>query len=108
MAMTSNNRLYVGANNCTVSPVAPPAVNQVFGCLAVFDTTAHTVFVPPESSLRQNFNVTALQPISNRTVIYVVQGGEIDIFDITTSQPSTSINQIDVLGDALGVVQIDP
>jgi hypothetical protein len=108
MAMTSNNRLYVGASNCTVSPVPPPAVNLVFGCLAVFDNSAHTVFVPPESSLRQNFNVTALQPISNRTVIYVVQGAEIDIFDITTSLPSTSINQIDVLGDAVGVVQIDP
>jgi len=105
MTMTSNNRLYVGASNCTVTPAGS---NLVFGCLAVFDTSAHTITIPPESSLRQNFNVTGLQPISNRTVIYVLQGGELDIFDITTNLPSTSITQLDFIGNAVGVVQIDP
>jgi hypothetical protein len=105
MAITSNNRLYVGSSECTVTPVA---ANLVQGCLAVFDTSAHTVSIPPESSLRQNFNVTGLQPISNRGVIYVVQGGELDIFDITTNLLSTSITQLDFIGDVVGIVQIDP
>jgi hypothetical protein len=108
MAMTSNNRLYVGGSNCTVTPVPPAGSNLVFGCLAVFDANAHTITIPPESSLRQDFNVTGLQPISNRSVIYVVQGGELDIFDITTNLPSTSITQLDILGNAIGIVQIDP
>jgi hypothetical protein len=108
MAMTSNNRLYVGAKACTVTPVPPAGSNLVVGCLAVFDTSAHTMTIPPESSLRQDFSVTGLQPISNRNVIYVVQGGELDIFDITTNLPSTSITQLDIIGNALGVVQIDP
>jgi hypothetical protein len=105
MAITSNNRLYVGANECTVTPAGS---NLVFGCLAVFDTSAHTITIPPESSLRQDFNVTGLQPISNRNVIYVIQGGELDIFDITTNLPSTSITQLDLIGNAIGIVQIDP
>jgi hypothetical protein len=105
MAMTSNNRLYVGSSDCTVTPAGS---SLVFGCLAVFDTSTHTITIPPESSLRQNFNVTGLQPISNRSVIYVVQGGELDIFDITTNLPSTSITQLDFIGNAVGVVQIDP
>jgi hypothetical protein len=108
MAMTSNNRLYVGSSDCTVTSVAPPSANLVQGCLAVFDTGANAISVPPESSLRQNFNVTGLQPISNRNVIYVVQGGALDIFDITTSLPSTSINPLIIVGNAVGIVQIDP
>jgi hypothetical protein len=106
MAMTSNNRLYVGSSKCTVSPA--PGANQVFGCLAVFDTGAHTITIPPESSLRQDFNVTALQPISGRSVIYVIQGGELDVFDITTNLLATSVTQIDFPGNVIGVVQIDP
>jgi hypothetical protein len=105
MAMTSNNRLYVGSSDCTVTAAGS---NLVSGCLAVFDTNAHAITIPPESSLRQNFNVTGLQPISNRNVIYVIQGGELDIFDITTNLPSTSITQLDIIGDAVGIVQIDP
>jgi hypothetical protein len=106
MAMTSNKRLYVGSNECTVTSAGS---NLVFGCLAVFDTSANTdPFIPPESSLRQDFNVTGLQPISNRNVIYVIQGGELDIFDITTNLPSTSITQLDLIGNAVGIVQIDP
>jgi hypothetical protein len=108
MAMTSNNRLYVGARDCTVTPVPPAGSNMVFGCLAVFDTSAHTITIPPESSFRQDFNVTGLQPISNRSVIYVIEGGELDIFDITTNLPSTSITQLDIIGNAIGIVQIDP
>ena len=106
MSFTSNSRLYIGASNCT--PKQVPGQNLVFGCLSIFDTVANTVTIPQENSLRPNFNVTAFQPISNRTVMYVVQGFELDIFDITTNAPAANITQIDVLGKAVGVVQIDP
>jgi hypothetical protein len=107
MAITSSNRLYVGAAGCTVGPVS--AQNTVQGCLSIFNTGSLAVIVPSsESSFRQNFSVTSLQLISGSNVIYVVQGGELDIFDINTDAPSTSITQLDVVGKAIEALQIDP
>lgn len=110
MAMTSNNHLYIGAAGCTVGPVS--AQNTVQGCLSIFDTgsgaSSTNPSVPAESSFRQNFDVTGLQPISGENTIYVVQGGELDIFNIATSLPSTSIQPLDIVGKAFGVLQIDP
>ncbi|HEX2330921.1 MAG TPA: hypothetical protein VHN74_19510, partial [Candidatus Angelobacter sp.] len=63
---------------------------------------------PSEPRFRQNFDVTGLQPISGRTVVYVVQGGEIDFFDSATSAVSSTITPVDIPGLAFGVVQIDP
>lgn len=105
MALTSNNRLYIGAAGCTVLPAG---TNLVRGCLSIFDTATQALTFPTESSLRQDFDVTALQPISGRSVIYVVQGGELDFFDITTNAVSTTITPIDLVGNAIGLVQIDP
>ena len=107
MAMSSNNRLYIGASNCTID--APDSQNQVAGCLSIFDTGSNTVKpTPRESAFRQNFNVTGLQQISGRNIMYVCQGGELDFFDITLDAPSPSITPVDVIGNAFGVVQIDP
>jgi hypothetical protein len=106
MAMTSNNHLYIGAAGCTVGPVS--AQNTVQSCLSIFNTSTPGVSVPSESSLRQNFDVTGLQPISGENTIYVIQGGELDIFDINTSLPSTSIQPLDVVGKAIDALQIDP
>src|SRR5947209_2287751 len=100
-----NNRVYVGATGCTVD--AGTAANTVRGCLSIFNTTSSGVVFPLESSFRQNFDVTGLQPISNRSVTYVVQGGELDIFDATTDARATGITQIDIFGKAIDVVQID-
>jgi hypothetical protein len=105
MTMTSNNRLYIGASNCTIGTATN---NQVAGCLTIFNTSTQAVTVPLESSLRQNFNVTGMQPISGRNIIYVCQGGELDFFDITLDAVSPSVTQQDVIGNAFGVVQIDP
>jgi len=105
MAMTSSNRVYIGANNCTVGPNVS---NQVRGCLSIFNTGSSATVFPTESSFRQNFNVTGFQPISNRSVIYVMQGGELDIFDINADAPAASITPIDFLGNVIDAVQIDP
>jgi len=85
--------------------------NTVTGCLSIANITnpaAPTITVPTESSFRQDFDVTAIQPISNRSVAYVVQGGELDFFDLNTDAVSTTITRIDIVGKAVGVVQIDP
>jgi hypothetical protein len=102
----ANNRVYVGANGCTVE--TGTAVNTVRGCLSIFNTGTSAAVFPTESSFRQNFDVTGLQPISGRNIIYVVQGAEIDIFDTTTDTLASGVTQIDVVGKAFDVVQIDP
>ncbi|HEX7287086.1 MAG TPA: hypothetical protein VF532_12940 [Candidatus Angelobacter sp.] len=105
MALTSNNRLYIGAAACTVQPAGTLLVR---GCLSIFDTSTQALTFPTVSSLRQDFDVTDLQPISGRSVIYVVQGGDLDFFDVTTNAVATTITPIDFVGNVIGVVQIDP
>jgi hypothetical protein len=102
----ANSRVYVGASGCTVDPGT--AANTVRGCLSIFNTGSSAVTFPQESSFRQNFDVTGFQPISNRSIIYVIQGGEIDFFDTTTDAVATGITPIDVLGKAFDAVLIDP
>jgi hypothetical protein len=102
----ANNRVYVGATRCTVEPGT--ATNTVRGCLSIFNTGTSAAVFPPESSFRQNFDVTGFQPISGRNVIYIVQGDELDIFDTNTDALASGITQIDVVGQAFDVVQIDP
>ncbi|HWG50600.1 MAG TPA: hypothetical protein VN669_12950 [Candidatus Acidoferrales bacterium] len=109
MVLTPTNRLYIGSQQCTPGPVQ--ADNTRAGCLTIANITsptAPTVTVPVESSFRQDFDVTAVQPISGRNVAYVVQGGELDFFDLSTDAVSTTITPIDIVGKAVGVVQIDP
>ena len=110
MSLASNNHLYIGASGCTPGPIN--AQNLVQGCLSIFNTGAASgpgnPVLPLESAFRQNFDVTALQPISGRNVLYVCQGSEFDIFDITADAPAASIQQIDIVGKAYGVVLIDP
>ena len=102
----ANNRVYVGALGCTVEPGT--AANTVRGCLSIFNTSSSAAVFPTESSFRQDFDVTGLQPISGRNIIYVVQGSEIDIFDTSTDALASGVTQIDVVGKAFDVVQIDP
>jgi hypothetical protein len=106
MALTTNSRLYIGASGCSVDPGSAP--NTVRGCLTIFNTTTLATTFPQESSFRQNFNVTGFQPISNSSVMYVIQGGELDFFDTTTDAVATGITVVDIIGRAFDVVQIDP
>ena len=106
MALTSTGKLYVGAGACSVETDA--ATGNVRGCLSIFNTNTSTTTFPEESSFRQNFNVTSLQPINGRNVIYVVQGGALDIFDTNTDALETGITPVDIIGNAVAAVQIDP
>ncbi len=106
MSLTGNGRLYIGSSTCT--PVNDPSTGQTHGCLAIFNTTSNTAVIPEVPSLRSSFDVTGLQPISNRNIMYVVEGGELDIYDTTKDALLPATNQLDVVGKAVDVVQIDP
>ena len=106
LALTSTGRVYVGASGCTVQ--AGTGANSVRGCLSIFNTSTSAVTFPEESSFRLNFDVTGFQPITKRNIIYVVQGGALDIFDTNADAVATGITPIDIIGKAGDVVQIDP
>lgn len=104
MQMASNNRLYIGASACT--PINDSSTGLVRGCLTIFNTSSSSTVFPEFSPIRGAFNVTGMQPISNRNVIYVCEGGFLDIYDTTTDKLTST--QVDVIGEAFDVVQIDP
>jgi hypothetical protein len=92
IALASNNKIYIGARTCN---------NVTQGCLSAYSTSAQTVVIsPPEG------DVTGLQPISGRSVVYVIVGGELRIYD--TGNDTKQANQIDIVGQAWDVVQPDP
>jgi hypothetical protein len=106
MALTTTGRLYIGASGCSVEPGA--VADTTRGCLSIFNTVSSTTTFPVQSSFRNNFDVTGLLPITGRNVIYVVQGGALDIFDTNTDALETGITQIDIIGNAADAVLIDP
>jgi len=98
--MSGNGQLFVGSRNCTnIVPVNPGDPQR--GCLAILNTTSGTVVIPPD-----NGDVTGLQPITNRTVFYVVEGGELRIYDTTTDKIYTTTS-IDIFGHAVDVKLVD-
>ncbi len=100
MDISENGQLFVGSRSCTnIVPVN--AGDPQRGCLAIFDATNGNVVIPPD-----NGDVTGLQPITNRTVFYVVEGGELRIYDTTTDKIYTTTS-IDVFGNAVDVKLVD-
>jgi DNA-binding beta-propeller fold protein YncE len=99
MALGANGQLFIGARTCTeISP--PNPTNEVRGCLSIFNIQTSAVVIPPA-----NGDATGIQPIANRTVVYVVQGGELAIYDTATDKLQKT--QIDIAGEAIDVKTID-
>lgn len=106
MSLTSNSKLYIGSTGCTLGAVN--GQNQRQGCLTIFDTTTLAVSPILLLATRPTGDVTGLAPVAGRNVIYVVQGGAVDIFDITTNAISTTATPPNIPGTVFGVVQLNP
>jgi hypothetical protein len=78
MALGANGQLFIGARTCTEINAVNPG-DEVRGCLSIYNTQTGAVVIPPA-----NGNVTGIQPIANRSVVYVVQNGALEIYDTTT------------------------
>jgi hypothetical protein len=109
MALGANGQLFIGARTCTeiVPPVPPPVGAETRGCLSVYNTlttavgnvVAGGVLIPPE-----NGDATGIQPISIRTVVYVVQGGSLLIYDATSDDLYDNPNDPNNPGEINGLV----
>jgi hypothetical protein len=81
MALGANGQLFIGARTCTEVHTS----NEVRGCLSIYNTQTGAVVIPPASG-----EVTGIQPIAQRAVVYVVQGGSLGIYDTRTDKLQTT------------------
>lgn len=95
IAMGANGQLFVGAHDCTEIQG-----KEIRGCLSIYNTQTGAVVIP-----RANGDVTGLQPIANRSVVYLVQNGELQIYD--TGNDKLQTTQVDISGEAVDVVAVD-
>ncbi len=105
MVMAPNNQLFIGSHTCTnvIAGLSTPGR----GCLSVLNTGANTVY-----TAAQNGDVTGIQPISNRTVVYVCAGGILTIYDTTLDlgnqrQLQPQKTQVTISGQVVDVKQVD-
>ena len=81
MSLGANGQLFLGVRTCTeiIPPVPPPQGAETRGCLSIYNTATGAVVIPPA-----NGEVPGIQSIAKRTVVYVVQGGALAIYDTAT------------------------
>ncbi len=96
MAFADNNRLYIGSTNCSNATVN----GVVQGCLTMYDTSSKSAKITTTAG-----DVTSMQPIIGRSLVYVCEDGELVIYDTTKDAPRPD-NQYDVVGRAAAVLQI--
>jgi hypothetical protein len=108
MQMSFNGQLYIGSHNCTnINQPITNSGSEVRGCLSIADTTSGSVanssiLFPPD-----NGDVTGMQAITNRHVVYVCEGGKLRFYNTTTNQLETDPAQPNVIGQAVDVKMID-
>lgn len=102
MLLGPNNRLFIGAEfTCTVTQ---PNGN---GCLSIFNTGSNTatIVAPCDSECGGLNDVTGMSAITGRNVVYVVEGGELHIYDTATD--ALQARQVDTVGRSWDVVSPD-
>ena len=83
IALGANGQLFIGARTCTEISTA----TETRGCLSIYNTLPATTVgsVPPGGVLipPANGDVTGIQPIPRRTVVYVIQNFSLSVYDVT-------------------------
>ena len=92
IALGSNNQLFIGARACG---------NVVHGCLSIYNTSSGAVAFSAPVTAPAGDEVTGIEPIPGRNVVYVCEGGELRIYDTTTG--ALAANQSDIIGKAADV-----
>ena len=106
LVMAPNNQLFIASRNCTNVIASANAPGR--GCLSVLNTGGGTVYTATQTG-----DVTGIQPILNRTVVYVCEGGAFSIYDTALDLgpkrklvPQTT-TEITIVGQAIDVKLVD-
>jgi len=109
IALGANGQLFIGARTCTeiIPPTPPPPGAEIRGCLSIYNSlgtsvgtvAAGGVLIPPA-----NGDATGIQPISTRQVVYVVQGGSLNIYDDTIDALEYNPNDPNNPGHIFGII----
>ena len=101
IALGSNSKLFIGARACS---------NVSQGCLSIYDTASnpataviHAPYLGPSGAPLPG-DITGIEPIPSRNVVYVCEGGELRIYDTTTN--GLQQTQIDIVGKAVDVKEV--
>jgi len=95
MALGANNKLFIGGRNC-----------GGVSCLTIFDTSSGNATPGATNNGTPFGNVTSILPISGRNVVYVIEGGDLKIYDTTTN--GLQARQINTTGALSVMNQVDP
>jgi len=110
LSLASNAQLYIGSRGCTnIFPPPAPATGEQRGCLYIADVNSLSTASPRFVAPPDNGDVTGIQPITNRTIVYLIEGGQFRLYDTTTNQQSLgeATSAIDILGQAVDIKLID-
>ena len=98
----SNNQLFIGSHGCSSVAISG---GETRGCLSIVNTASgnldlSSIIAPPQSG-----DVTSIEPIPHRNVVYVCQGGGLQIYD--TSTDKLQATQVKIVGQAIDVKVVD-
>jgi hypothetical protein len=108
--LSANGQLFVGSRLCTeIGDVNNPS-GEVRGCLAILDTTKpgnSTAIIPPD-----NGDVTGLQSFTTFFKEYVVEGGNLRVYDTTLDKLEATNDfitngTISIVGQPIDVKAVD-
>lgn len=102
MQMGANGQLFIGARGCSNVNIQG---GETRGCLTIVSTASGSpspsgIVVPPQTG-----DVTGIEPIPNRNVVYVCEGGGLQIYDTTTDKLQAT--QVSIVGQAIDVKVVD-
>ena len=97
MALAANNKLYIGSVACS---------NSGGQCLSVYNTSSGAASVLSGNAAHPAVgDVTAITPIANRSVVYIIQNGTLVIYDSSTDAPQAT--QVFISGKVVDVKEVD-
>jgi len=98
MAVTADNQVFIGAQHCFDVNI----MTEQRGCLSIYNPSQAKVVVGTDHG-----DVTGIAVVTGRNEVYVIENGELRIWDTTTDALRPPTNQIDISGQAQDVAIVD-